>query len=457
MAMSGAPAAANSRSASLWRHEQDGVGAGLLRRLRVFDRHEAPLGGNAGDDLQAPAGLPDLLRHDADHPGAFVGSERHDLAGVPIRDNPLQAAHGAEFADVPAETGFIQRFVFTKGTQGGGEYAFPRIFLPLAHCALLLVHRAHSLCMYDADYATILRPRVWPIVLLAIWQFVLWFPGMDWEGVTVRIDWTRCTRRRWPPTRSLQFTPHERRKRRNVLLYFWAGRGERKLPSGPVAIHTGLCHWSRPGWIYSCTQSPRNPLGVTAIHFDLLDKSGEVIPADSAHLPPEQLAVRSPHLVEEVTRWIAERAMDARAGMVLPPDLEVAATSLLRGLLIKLSHDTPATPRPQAAGNPVAWRRFTAHIQEHLHDLGGVNQLAEKAGYTRSHFCRLFKAHTGLSPRQYVINARTALAKELLRGTSLSVSDVAVRAGHGELSPFSKQFKRHTGMTPSAYRISTRA
>ena len=276
---------------------------------------------------------------------------------------------------------------------------------------------------------------------------------MDWTGIDVRIDWTRCTRRRWPAKRRLEFSPQERLKTRNVLLYWWAGRGERRLPADSVAIHAGLCHWARPGWIYECTQSPRNPLGVTAIHFDLLDAQGRVIPPDAAHLPPEQLTVRSPHLTEAVTRWIAEHAMDVRSGMPLPPGLETAANNLLRGLLIKLTHDTAATPRPQAAENPVAWRQLTAHIQENLHDVGGVGRLAEKAGYTRSHFSRLFRAHTGLSPRQFVINARIAFAKELLRGSTLCVSEIALRAGYGDVFGFSKQFRQRTGLTPSGYRV----
>lgn len=278
---------------------------------------------------------------------------------------------------------------------------------------------------------------------------------MIWTDITVAIDWTRCTRRRWPPTHELEFSPQERRKPRHVLLYWWAGRGERRLPAGPVAIHAGLCHWSRPGWPYTCTQSPRNPLGVTAIHFDLLDAAGRVIPPDPAHLSPERLVVRSPRLVDEVTRSIAERALDYRAGIPLSPALEVAACSLLRGLLIKLDHDTATGPKAGAVDEP-AWRRLTAHIQEHLHDLGGVTELAERAGYTRSHFSRRFKAWTGLSPQRYVINARVALSKELLRGTSLRVSEVAVRAGYGDVFRFSKQFKQHTGLTPSAYRARVR-
>lgn len=275
---------------------------------------------------------------------------------------------------------------------------------------------------------------------------------MDWTGITVVIDWTRCTRRRWPPARQLDFSPQERRKTRNVLLYWWAGRGQRRLPSGIVPIHAGLCHWARPGWTYECTQSPRNPLGVTVIHFDLLDAQGRVILPDSGRLPPEQLLVRSPRLVEEITRWIAERAMDHRAGMTLSPELEQAANCLLLGLLMKLTQDTPATSGAPEHEVPTAWRRITSHIQEHLHDLGGVTQLAAKAGYTRSHFSRLFKLQTGLSPQTYIINARIALAKELLRGTSMTVSEIAVRTGYSDVFQFSKQFSRRTGVPPSGYR-----
>jgi AraC-like DNA-binding protein len=275
---------------------------------------------------------------------------------------------------------------------------------------------------------------------------------MDWDGIAVRIDWTRCTRRRWPPKPRLAFTPQERRKERNVLLYWWAGRGQRQLLSGMVPIHAGLCHWSRPGWTYECIQSVRNPLGVTAIHFDLLDARGRVIPPEDARLPPEPLRVPAPRLADEVTRWIAERAMDTRAGVPLPPRIEHVANGLLLALLMKLDYDTPASGG--VAGDPgqLAWRRLTTHIQEHLHDLGSTSALAAQAGYTRSHFSRLFKAHAGLSPQQYVINARIALAKELLRGTTLTVSEVAERAGYGDAFQFSKQFRQRTAKAPSAYR-----
>jgi len=277
---------------------------------------------------------------------------------------------------------------------------------------------------------------------------------MDWTSLDVRIDWTRCSRRRWPPTASLAFLPQERRKTRNVLLYWWAGRGRRRLPSGEVAIHAGLCHWARPGWTYECTQSPQNPLGVTAIHFDLLDKRRQVVPPSKVGIPPEQLRVRRPRLVEEITCWIAERAMDARAGIPVSVTDEQSACSLLRGLLMQLAQDTPTDI--QAPSEAPAWQRLTARIQEHLHDLADVSELAAEAGYTRSHFSRLFKTQTGLSPKQYIINARIALAKELLRGSTLTIEEVSERAGYSDVFRFFRQFRERTGTTPARYRAARR-
>ena len=230
----------------------------------------------------------------------------------------------------------------------------------------------------------------------------------------------------------------------------------RHLPDGPVPIHKGLCHWSRPGWAYACTQDPANPLGVTAIHFDLLDAAGNLIPPDADHLPPEQLQVREPALTESITTWIAEMAMDHRAGSPLVPALDQAANAMLYGLLVKLAHHTTA-PRLQGFRESTAWNRLLAYIHTHLHELEPVDDLARKAGYTRSHFSRIFKARTGICPQQYIGNARIALAKELLRTTELPIGDIALRAGYAEVYPFSRQFKRLTGIAPSHYRTRTTA
>jgi len=249
----------------------------------------------------------------------------------------------------------------------------------------------------------------------------------------------------------LALTPQQRRKSRHVLLYFWAGRGQRLLPTGWVPVHAGCCHWSRPGWTYASRQSPRNPLGVDAIHFDLVDGSGAILPIPGLDLPPEQLLVPRPRLLAEATAWIATVALDVQAGVV-PAETELAAANdVLRGLLRMLA-EASAPGRQPRPHDPVI-SRLAAFIHANLHACPGVEALARTAGYTRSHFTRLFTAATGLAPQRYIINARIALAKELLRDTRLSLDDIAGRVGYGDAFRFFKQFKACTGTTPTRFRL----
>ena len=67
-------------------------------------------------------------------------------------------------------------------------------------------------------------------------------------------------------------------------------------------------------------------------------------------------------------------------------------------------------------------------------------------------FTRRFTAHFGLSPQAYTVNARMSLAKELLRETDLSCTQIASLTGFGDLARFSSRFRQKTGLAPTAYR-----
>uniref|UniRef100_A0A4Y8PUC8 HTH araC/xylS-type domain-containing protein n=1 Tax=Paenibacillus athensensis TaxID=1967502 RepID=A0A4Y8PUC8_9BACL len=82
----------------------------------------------------------------------------------------------------------------------------------------------------------------------------------------------------------------------------------------------------------------------------------------------------------------------------------------------------------------------------------GIEQLAQRLGYTAAHCSRVFQSAYGMSPRQYLSMVKLRQAKLLLMDSELSVEQVAVRLGYHDVSQFSKQFKRWTNLSPSAYR-----
>jgi AraC-like DNA-binding protein len=80
-----------------------------------------------------------------------------------------------------------------------------------------------------------------------------------------------------------------------------------------------------------------------------------------------------------------------------------------------------------------------------------VPALARAAHASTAHFSRSFKRAFGETPHQYLLRRRVERAKELLRGTALSVSEVSLAVGFRSLGSFSTAFRDLVGERPSEY------
>ena len=78
-------------------------------------------------------------------------------------------------------------------------------------------------------------------------------------------------------------------------------------------------------------------------------------------------------------------------------------------------------------------------------------QLAKKAALSRSAFFERFTRIVGVSPMEYLLAWRMAVAKDLLRNHDLALAEVAARVGYGSASTFSTAFSRHVGQPPRRY------
>ncbi|MGW0735282.1 helix-turn-helix transcriptional regulator [Streptomyces sp. NPDC002851] len=81
-----------------------------------------------------------------------------------------------------------------------------------------------------------------------------------------------------------------------------------------------------------------------------------------------------------------------------------------------------------------------------------LDAVAARAGYSRFHFVRAFKAVYGETPGHYLSHRRIERAEELLRSADLSVTEICGLVGFSSLGTFSTRFKRQTGLTPKQYR-----
>ncbi|WP_425833091.1 helix-turn-helix transcriptional regulator [Streptomyces fractus] len=81
-----------------------------------------------------------------------------------------------------------------------------------------------------------------------------------------------------------------------------------------------------------------------------------------------------------------------------------------------------------------------------------LDAVAARAGYSRSHFVRVFKAAYGRTPGQYLSRRRIERAAEMLRTCDLSITEICHLVGFTGLGTFTTRFKQHTGLTPGEYR-----
>ena len=94
-------------------------------------------------------------------------------------------------------------------------------------------------------------------------------------------------------------------------------------------------------------------------------------------------------------------------------------------------------------------RSFIDHCYDHPLSL---DQISEKACFSRYHFLRLFREAFNKTPHQYLVERRIERAKELLTSADLRVTDVCFEVGFQSLGSFSALFHRNVGQAPMTYR-----
>ena len=81
-----------------------------------------------------------------------------------------------------------------------------------------------------------------------------------------------------------------------------------------------------------------------------------------------------------------------------------------------------------------------------------VRSLSQSVCLSPARLRQLFRAETGLSPIQYLIDLRMREAEKLLQTTFISIKEVAFLSGARDVSHFVRDFKSRHGLTPREFR-----
>jgi AraC family transcriptional regulator len=92
------------------------------------------------------------------------------------------------------------------------------------------------------------------------------------------------------------------------------------------------------------------------------------------------------------------------------------------------------------------------HVASHLHARLTLDDLAGAVGLSKFHFARRFRASTGTTPHEFVLQQRVDRARRLLERTGMPLPEVAQTCGFADQSHMNRVVRKRLGVTPGEIR-----
>ena len=134
----------------------------------------------------------------------------------------------------------------------------------------------------------------------------------------------------------------------------------------------------------------------------------------------------------------------------------LSETVELRLALFLLEAHHTFQPRTEIVNSPTysdeAVAAVASYLTTHYDCRDTVADLARLCHLSESQLRRRFLAVYGIPPIAYRSRLRTAVAKELLAHTTLSIAEISDRVGYGDVCDLYRAFVKYIGQSPSTYR-----
>src|SRR5262245_8622220 len=125
----------------------------------------------------------------------------------------------------------------------------------------------------------------------------------------------------------------------------------------------------------------------------------------------------------------------------------------MEGLALEILADLARAARCVKTKKAPHWLRLVMEqIQEEFSRTITLSELAKTAGVNPSHLAEVFREHFQCTPAEFIRELRIEHSIRQMANSDLSLSEISLTAGFSDQSHFSRIFKRATGLTPAKYR-----
>jgi AraC family transcriptional regulator len=137
--------------------------------------------------------------------------------------------------------------------------------------------------------------------------------------------------------------------------------------------------------------------------------------------------------------------------------LDTVSPLAVQGLAFELLAETSR----RSAGErflcaPLWLEQVTAQLRERFQENLSLEELAQSADVHAVHLARVFRKHNHCTVGEYVRRLRVEYASRRLSTSDAPLAEIAAAAGFADQSHFSRLFKRQTGISPSQFRAAFR-
>lgn len=131
---------------------------------------------------------------------------------------------------------------------------------------------------------------------------------------------------------------------------------------------------------------------------------------------------------------------------------EVCLSALLYEMIAELANNVMSSQYTSGSGQRNKILAAAEWIRSHSEEFITLEQMAETAGYSISHFSRQFHILIGKTPIEFLTECRILQSKILLVTTGLSVKDVSEKVGFSSSAYYIQRFRKSENMTPEHFR-----
>jgi AraC-like DNA-binding protein len=233
-----------------------------------------------------------------------------------------------------------------------------------------------------------------------------------------------------------------------VLELVVGGRGRVSLDGSEHRLEAGLCFASGPRTACRIETEAEAPLEKFFFALAGPGAARALTQAGLLHGRARRVAALGElrELAEDITR--EGRRHGAAAGAICARLAEV--------VLLKIGEEparvASAGLGAGAEGARENFERCRALIDAHAAEWRGLGDIAAAAKLDGSSVCRLFRRFLGVSPHQYLLRRKMAIAAAWLVERGGRVQDAAARVGMEDPFHFSRAFRAVHGVPPSAVR-----